>query len=57
MVNRNIKVDNRSIFFKHSYEKGVNFGYYIIQENCAIKSWNELKNELKLEQRVYFKWV
>ena len=57
MVNRNIKVDNRSIFFKHSYEKGVNFGYYIIQENCAIKSWNELKNELKLEQRVCFKWV
>ena len=24
-------------------------------ENCEIKSWNDLKNEFKLEQRLYFK--
>ena len=28
-----------------------------MKENCKIKSWNDLKNEFKLEQRLYFKWI
>ena len=28
-----------------------------MKENSAIKSWNNLKNEFKLEQRLYFKWM
>ena len=28
-----------------------------MKENGEIKSWNDLKNEFKLEQRLYFKWM
>ena len=51
--NRNIKVDNRPIFFKYFSEKEVNFVSHMMKENGEIKSWNDLKNELKLEQRLY----
>ena len=36
--NRNIKVDNRPIFFKYFSEKRVNFVPYIMKENGEIKS-------------------
>ena len=42
--NRNIKVDNRPIFFKHFSQKGVHFVSHIMEKNCEIKSWNDLKN-------------
>ena len=54
--NWKIKVDNRPIFFKYFSEKGVNLVSHIIKENGEIKSWDEWKNEFKLEQRLYFKW-
>ena len=41
---RNIKVDNRPIFFKYFSEKGVNFVPYIMKKNGEIKSWDDLKN-------------
>ena len=28
-----------------------------MKENGKIKSWNDLKNEFKFEQRLYFKWM
>ena len=28
-----------------------------MKENGDIKSWNDLKNEFKLEQQLYFKWM
>ena len=28
-----------------------------MKENGEIESWNDLKNEFKLEQRLYFKWI
>ena len=28
-----------------------------MKENGKIKSWNDFKNEFKLEQRLYFKWT
>ena len=28
-----------------------------MKENSEIRSWNDLKNEFKLEQRLYFKWM
>ena len=56
-LNRNIKVDNRPICFKHFSEKEVNFVSHIVKENGKIKSWNDLKNEFKIEQRLYFTWV
>ena len=28
-----------------------------MKENGEVKSWNDLKNEFKLEQRLYFKWM
>ena len=28
-----------------------------MKENGEIESWNDLKNEFKLEQRLYFKWM
>ena len=28
-----------------------------MKENGEIKSWDDLKNEFKLEQRLYFKWL
>ena len=28
-----------------------------MRENDEIKSWNNLKNEFKLEQRLYFRWI
>ena len=28
-----------------------------MKENGDIKSWNDLKNEFELEQRLYFKWL
>ena len=55
--NRNIKVDNQPIFFKHFSEKGVNLVSHIMKENGEIRSWNDLKTEFKLEQQLYFKWV
>ena len=48
--NRNIKVNNRPIFFKYFSEKGVNFVAHIMKENGEIKSWNDLENEFKLKQ-------
>ena len=36
--NRNIKVDNRPVLFKHFSEKGVNFVSCIMKENGEIKS-------------------
>ena len=30
---------------------------HIMRENGKIKSWNNLKNEFKLEQRLYFRWI
>ena len=56
-LNRNIKVDNRPVFLKHFSEKGVSFIPHIMKENGEIKSWDDLKNEFKLEQRLYFKWM
>ena len=53
----NIKVDDRPTGFKYFSEKGVNFGSHIMKKNSEIKSWNDLKNEFKLEQRLYFKWM
>ena len=46
-----------SISFKHFSEKGVNFVSYIMKENGEIKFWNDLKNDFKLEQQLYFKWM
>ena len=28
-----------------------------MRENGEIKSWNNLKNEFKLEQGLYFRWI
>ena len=28
-----------------------------MKENGEIKSWNDLENEFKIEQRLYFKWM
>ena len=28
-----------------------------MKENVEIKSWNALKNEFKLQQRIHFKWM
>ena len=28
-----------------------------MKKKGKIKSWNDLKNEFKLEQRLYFKWM
>ena len=28
-----------------------------MKENGEINSWNDLKNQFKLEQRLYFKWM
>ena len=28
-----------------------------MRENGEVKSWNDLKNEFKLEQRLYFRWL
>ena len=30
---------------------------HIMRENGKRKSWNNLKNEFKLEQRLYFRWI
>ena len=53
--NRNIKLDNQPIFFKHFSEKGVNFVSHFMKRNGKMNSWNELKNEFKFEQQLYFK--
>ena len=50
--NRNIRVDNRPIFFKHFSEKEVSLVSHIMKKNFEKKFWNDLKNESKLEQQL-----
>ena len=40
------------LFVKHISKKEVSFISHIMKQNDEIKSWNRLKNESELEQRL-----
>ena len=55
--NKFIIVDNCYINFTNFLAKNVNFVRNLVNENCNFKSWETLKNEYHLDNKLYFQWM
>ena len=52
-----IIVDNSYVNFTNFSNKNINFVSDLVNENCNFKSWETLKNEYHLDNKLYFQWM
>ena len=55
--NKFIIVDNSYVNFTNFSTKSINFVSDLVNENCNFKSWETLKNEYHLDNKLYFQWM
>ena len=55
--NKFIIVDNSYVNFTNFSNKDINFVNDLVNENCNFKSWETLKNEYHLDNKLYFQWI
>ena len=55
--NKFIIVDNFYVNFTNFSNKNINFVSDLVNENCNFKSWETLKNEYHLDNKLYFQWM
>ena len=55
--NKFIIVDNSYVDFTNFSTKSINFVSDLVNENCNFKSWETLKNEYHLDNKLYFQWM
>ena len=55
--NKFIIVDNSYVNFTNFSNKDINFVNDLVNENCNFKSWETLKNEYHLDNKLYFQWM
>ena len=55
--NKFIIVDNSYLNFTNFSNKNINFVSDLVNENCNFKSWETLKNEYHLDNKLYFQWM
>ena len=55
--NKFIIVDNSYVNFTNFSNKYINFVNDLVNENCNFKSWETLKNEYPLDNKLYFQWM
>ena len=55
--NKFIMVDNSYVDFTDFSNKNVNFVKDLVNENCNFKSWETLKSEYFLDNKLYFQWM
>ena len=53
--NHFLKIENRPFFFKDFSRANLNYVYQLFNAEGSIKTWNEIKTEFNLENRMYFK--
>ena len=55
--NKFIIEDNSYANFTNFSNKNINFVSDLVNENCNFKSWETLKNEYHLDNKLYFQWM
>ena len=55
--NKFIIVDNSYVNFTNFSNKNINFMSDLVNKNCNFKSWETLKNEYHLDNKLYFQWI
>ena len=55
--NKFIIVDNSYVNFTNFSTKSINFVSDLVNENCNFKSWETLKNDYHLDNKLYFQWM
>ena len=55
--NKFIIVDNSCYNFTNLLNKNINFVSDLVNENCNFKSWETLKKEYHLDNKLYFQWI
>ena len=55
--NKFIIVDNSYANFTNFSSKNINFVSDLVNENCNFKSWETLKNEYHLDNKLCFQWI
>ena len=50
-------VDNSYVNFTNFSNKNINFVSDLVNENCNFKSWETLKKEYHLDNKLYFQWI
>ena len=54
---KDIKVDEKCIYFKDLSKNGLNFVGQLFNLNGTLKSWTTFKNEYKLSESKKFQWM
>ena len=55
--NRQLKIGNKSFFFKEFSEKNLNFLNQLYEPEGNLKQWQDVKEEFQLNDVGFFKWV
>ena len=55
--NKFIIVDNSYVDFTNFSSKNINFVSVLVNKNCNFKSWESLKNEYHLDNKLYYQWT
>ena len=55
--NSYIKINNTTTFIQEFSEKNINFVYQLFYNFGYLKSWDDLKTEFDLNQKLYLKWL
>ena len=55
--NKFIIVDDSYVNFTNFSSKNINFVSDLVNENCNFKSWETLKNEYHLDNKLCFQWI
>ena len=49
-------IEKKSIFFGYFFDKGLNFGCQLFDNNGSVKSWGRSKEEFNFNNISNFKW-
>ena len=57
MVNRQIQIVNKSVFFSSFSEQNIGFAGQLFKTHGAVKPWKQLQEEYGIANKLKFKWI
>ena len=55
--NYNIKINHKVIAWKDFAAKNINYVSQLFHADGSLKSWNDIKNDFALDEKLCFKWM
>ena len=54
--NKDIKINNKPFHFQDFSKENINFVEHLYKPSGVFKSWNQIKTEYNLEEKMFYKW-